>query len=161
MLYFYSMMDKLSICYFVYSIWHFFVIYASCHLLLKYNSRLPPPYHTFTKCIVIHYLAKIPQILLEHLLLIWLTHCDIATPYDSIDQGKHWLRWWLGAVRHQAITWTNVDLSSVRSQGIHLRALPLLDLKIPINQSLSKIAILKSISDLPRGNELTLLVPVT
>ena len=30
---------------------------------------------------------------------------------------------WLVAWRHQAITWTNVDLSSVRSCSIHLRAI--------------------------------------
>ena len=23
--------------------------------------------------------------------------------------NQHWFRWWLGAIRHQAITWTNVD----------------------------------------------------
>ena len=23
--------------------------------------------------------------------------------------GQHWFRWWLGAVRHQATTWANVD----------------------------------------------------
>ena len=30
---------------------------------------------------------------------------------------------WLVAWRHQAITWTNVDLSSIRSSDIHLRAI--------------------------------------
>ena len=35
--------------------------------------------------------------------------------------GQHWLRLWLSAWRHKTITWTNVDLSSVRFSGIHLR----------------------------------------
>ena len=37
------------------------------------------------------------------------------TPYRDIDMGQHWLR-------QQAITWTNVDLSSVFSD-IHLKAI--------------------------------------
>ena len=45
-----------------------------------------------------------------------LTHCGV------INLGQHWFRWWLAAWRHQAITWTNVDLSSVRSCGINLWA---------------------------------------
>ena len=32
------------------------------------------------------------------------------TPYDSIEVGHHRLRQWLVAWRHQAITYTNVDL---------------------------------------------------
>ena len=45
------------------------------------------------------------------------------TPFDDIDMGQHWIRWWLVAWQHQAITWTNVDLSSVRSSYIHLMAI--------------------------------------
>ena len=45
--------------------------------------------------------------------------------------------------RHQAITWTNVDLSSVRSCGIHLRTLSKEDLKIPISKARLKITLLK------------------
>ena len=51
-----------------------------------------------------------------------LTHWGLVTPFGDIDLGQHWLRWWLVAWRHQAITWTNVDLS-VRSRGILLRAI--------------------------------------
>ena len=29
--------------------------------------------------------------------------------------SQHWFRWWLGAVRHQAITWANVDPEICRS----------------------------------------------
>ena len=52
-----------------------------------------------------------------------LTHSGLLTPYGDIGLGQHWLRWWLVAWRHQAITWTSVDLSSVTSSGIHLRAI--------------------------------------
>ena len=47
------------------------------------------------------------------------------------------------AVRQQTITWTNVDLSSMRSLGIHLTALSLNGVKIPINKTRLKIAVLK------------------
>ena len=36
--------------------------------------------------------------------------------------GKHWLMQWLAAWWHQAITWTNIVLSSKVFCGIHLRA---------------------------------------
>ena len=49
--------------------------------------------------------------------------CGLMTPYGSIDLGQHWLRKWHVAWRHQTITWTNVDLASVRSSDIHLRAI--------------------------------------
>ena len=50
-------------------------------------------------------------------ILIWihyLTHCGPVTPQGIMDLGQHW---------HQAITWTNVDLSSVWSIDIHMRAI--------------------------------------
>ena len=53
----------------------------------------------------------------------------------DMELGQHWLRWWLVAWRYQAITWANVDLSSVRSLGIHLRSLSLDDVK---NQSIKQ-----------------------
>ena len=39
-------------------------------------------------------------------------HCGPVTPYADIDVYQHWLRKWLVAWRHQAITWTNFDSSS-------------------------------------------------
>ena len=44
-----------------------------------------------------------------------------VTPYGDIGLGEHWLRWWLAAWRHQAITWTNVDLSSLGICGTQMR----------------------------------------
>ena len=77
---------------------------------------------------------------------VGLTHCGLVTPYGDRDLGQLWLRQWLVAWRHQAITWTNVDLSSVMSLGIHLRELSLNDVKIPINKTRLKMA-----SRSPRG----------
>ena len=52
-----------------------------------------------------------------------LTHCGLVMPGGLEDLARHWFRWWLGAIRHQAITWTNVDLPSMRSPGIHSRVI--------------------------------------
>ena len=52
-----------------------------------------------------------------------LTHWGLVTPFGDLDLGQRWLRYWLVAWRHQAITWTNVDLSSVKSSGIHLKGI--------------------------------------
>ena len=52
-----------------------------------------------------------------------LTHCGLVKPYGDINLCQHWLKQWLVAWQHQAITWTNVDLSSLRTSGIHLRAI--------------------------------------
>ena len=65
--------------------------------------------------------------------IMFLTHSGLLAPYRDIDLGQHWLRYWLVAWRHQAITWTSVDLSSVRSCSIYLRA---------ISQEIIKIAAL-------------------
>ena len=54
---------------------------------------------------------------------ITLNHCDLVTPHGVQELDHHWSRQWLVAWRHQAITWNNVDISSVRSNGIHLRTI--------------------------------------
>ena len=51
------------------------------------------------------------------------------TIYGVIDLGQHWFRWWLVAWWCQAITWTNVDWSSLSSRDIHLQAISY-DIKI-------------------------------
>ena len=48
-----------------------------------------------------------------------VTPCVLVTLYGDTDLAQNWLRQWLVAWRHQAITWTNVDLSWVRSRGRH------------------------------------------
>ena len=41
-----------------------------------------------------------------------LTPSSITWANINIDLGRHWFMYWLVAWWHQAITWTNVDLSS-------------------------------------------------
>ena len=80
-----------------------------------------------------------------------LTHFGLVTPYDDINLVQHWLRSWLAAWRHQAITWTNVDLSLVRSSGIHLSAI-LQEIPQPSVTEISlKIYISKILFKSPRG----------
>ena len=45
---------------------------------------------------------------------------SLVTPYGNIpaDLNQHWFKWWLVAWWHQAITWSNVDLSSMGPSGI-------------------------------------------
>ena len=74
------------------------------------------------------------------------------TPYGDMELSQTWLRYWLVAWRHQAITWFNVDLSSVKFLGIHLMALSLDDVKMPINKTRLKIAVLKWHLGLPGAN---------
>ena len=83
-----------------------------------------------------------------------VTHCGLVTPYGDKELCQHLIRYWLVAWRHQAITWTNVDLSSLRSHSIHLCALSLEDLKKPINKTRLKIAVLKWHPGLPGANVL-------
>ena len=52
-----------------------------------------------------------------------LTHWPLVMPYGIIGYIQHWFRQWLVAWQHQAITFTNVDQSLVRSCDIHLRAI--------------------------------------
>ena len=75
--------------------------------------------------------------------------------YGDIDLGQHWLRQWLVAWWHQAITWTNVDLWSVRSIGIHLRAILQKIPQPPIIKISLKITFLKFLSNLPGANKST------
>ena len=51
----------------------------------------------------------------------WLvsSHCLMIMPWDEchgtlLMMSQHWFRYWLGAVRQQAITWTNVDIVPCR-----------------------------------------------
>ena len=86
-----------------------------------------------------------------------LTHCGLVTPYGGRDLGQHWLRKWLVAWRHQAITWTNVDLPSVRSIGIHSSTILQEILQASITKISWKITFLKFLWTLPGANELNLI----
>ena len=68
--------------------------------------------------------------------------------------GQHWLRKWLVACRHQAISLTNIDLSSKVFCGIHLRTI---SQDVPMNlirYMSSKITVIKLLVHLPGANEL-------
>ena len=52
-----------------------------------------------------------------------LADSDLVTPYGVINLGQHWRREWSAAWRHQAITWTYVDVLSKVSCVIHIRAI--------------------------------------
>ena len=78
-----------------------------------------------------------------------LTHCGLVTPYGDRDLGQLWLRQWLVAWRHQAITWTNVDWSSVKSSDIHIRAISQEMPQPPITNICLKITYLKFHSNFP------------
>ena len=78
--------------------------------------------------------------------------------YGDRDLGQNWLRWWLVAWRHRAITWTSVDLPSVRSIGIHLTTILQEILQPSITKISWKITILKFLWNLPGANELKTLI---
>ena len=78
----------------------------------------------------------------------------LVTPYGDSDLGKHWLRQWLVAWRHQAITWTHVDLSSEGFCGILQRTVSQELLKVSIQDMSLKKTFWKLFSNLPEANEL-------
>ena len=51
-----------------------------------------------------------------------LIHCHLVTSYWLGKIGHRWFRKWIAAWRHQAITWTNFDVSSVEPCDIYLIA---------------------------------------
>ena len=79
-----------------------------------------------------------------------LTHVGLVTTYNNRDLGPHWLRKWLAAWRHQAITWTNAGLSSVNFSDDYLRVI---SQEIPHINHL-KITYLKFHLSLPATSEL-------
>ena len=85
----------------------------------------------------------------------YLTHFRMETRYGDIVPGQHWFRQWLGGWRHQAITWTNVDLSSVKSSDIHIKEISQEAPQPPINKNSLKIDYLKFYSNVSGNNELT------
>ena len=84
-----------------------------------------------------------------------LTHCGLVTAHDSIELDQHWFRYWLGAIRQQAITWTNVDLSSKVLSSIHLREILTVVLMNLIHHMCSEITLLKLLPNPPGANKLT------
>ena len=75
--------------------------------------------------------------------------------YGDINLVQHWLRQWIVSWWHQAITWTNVDISSERSGGIHLSAILQEIPQSSVTEISFKMTYLKFCSNLPGANELT------
>ena len=84
-----------------------------------------------------------------------LSLSGLVTPYGDIGLGQHWFRWWLVAWWHQAITWTNVDLSSVSSSYLHLMLIFVEIPQLSNTKVTLKITCIKFHSSLPWANELT------
>ena len=58
--------------------------------------------------------------------------CGLVTPYGVRDLDQHWFRLWLLVWWNQAIIWTNVDLPSMRSSGIHSVCLTVQDISTQV-----------------------------
>ena len=97
-------------------------------------------------CAVTHYVWLVPW-KAEYRVL---TQRVLVTSYCERDQGQHWLMQWCVIWRHQSITWSKVDVSSVRSGDIHPRAI---SLEIP-QPPASTITYLQFHWNLPGANEM-------
>ena len=92
------------------------------------------------------------------------TLCGLVTPYwwhtsgSTLPQVMAWCRLWLGDWRHQAITWTNVNLSG-KFCSIQIRTISLLVLKVSIIGIWCKSKHFKLTLYLPGDIELTLSPP--
>ena len=75
--------------------------------------------------------------------------------YGDIDLGYHWLMLWLGAIWWQAITWTNVDLSSVSSNDNHLKEILQEILQPWMARITNKITYVKYYWNVSGANQLT------
>ena len=96
--------------------------------------------------------GKQPLPLAKKLATQW---CQMAT-HIWVEK---WLRKWLVVWRHQAITWTNIDLSSVTSNDIHLRAISYEIPQPTINKIILKITHSTFHPNLPGAYELIRLLP--
>ena len=74
--------------------------------------------------------------------------------YGDKDLCQHWLRQWRVAWWHQAITSANIDLLSVRSNEIHLRAISLVIPQPSVTKYGLKTTYVSFHSNLPGANEL-------
>ena len=75
------------------------------------------------------------------------TDCGLVRSWG--DMGQHCIRWWLGAIRQQAISWINVNCWLVRFSGIHLRAILQQVPKLEFHVMSLKIIPLKLLPHLP------------
>ena len=84
--------------------------------------------HKQAKCWLLNFVHILSMILNYFKLIftdqiVYLTQCGLVMSYGDIELGQHWLRWWLVAWWHKAITWTSANLQSARSGDNHQRAM--------------------------------------
>ena len=86
----------------------------------------PPPCTTVIQNLVMRpRVQRTPTLFVCECYAFWAFLFKSLGPIDAIwghRSSQHWLRQWLVAWRHQAITWTSTDLSSMKPYGIYLRA---------------------------------------
>ena len=68
--------------------------------------------------------------------------------YGIRDLDQCWFRWWPGAWQHQAISWINANLPSMRSSGIHCSVMFTSVLLVSIQILCLKFTLLKLVNKL-------------
>ena len=102
-----------------------FILDETLRLLIRIFENL---YSRFSISIVYNFISAFWYCILfcwlhRYILIVGLTEFKSLYQVFScgdIDLGQHWPRQWPVAWRHQAITWTIVDLPLIRSSDIHL-----------------------------------------
>ena len=80
-----------------------------------------------------------------------LAHFGLVTPYGDVDLCQHWLRLWLVAWWHQAITLTNISMRLVSFCDIRPREI---SQQVTITVRSLKVILLELLPHLPEANEL-------
>ena len=119
---------------------------STAHLWTNfYEFSIRTRWHSFTELLWRSSSAKCPQ---------FCSVCSLLTNCGDINLGLHSLKEWRFAWRHQVITWTRIDLSSLIYTYIHLRAISQDKIQSLIGNIGLKISYLKFQSNLPGANEL-------
>ena len=125
-------------------------------ICIDHSVHVPSQWETTLHCNVFsHWLGTYTK---------WSLHMVSGIFVNSLcsrDLGQHWLRQWLVAWRHQAITWINVDWSSVTSSGIHIWAISQEMPQLSVTKIYLNITYMKFHSNIPEANELTLIMTMT
>ena len=108
-----------------------FVFWFEFHWSLFPRVQLTMSQHWFRKWLgaeqaASHYLNQCLGSSLTHICGTrgrWVNSSWPMKPYGVIELGQNRFKQWLVARWHQAITWTYVDLSPLRSRGIHLNTI--------------------------------------
>ena len=138
-----------------------------------YTSRCPSTVrccgHSTDCTKLVAFSAKIIELLIILLLMTYKNECfdyasyhdtsfvNLLWPSDAIcdkDLGQYLIRKWLVARWHQAITWTDVDLSSMGLHGIYLRSISLAVLKISVCEICLENILVELLPHPPGANEL-------